>query len=427
MIGVIKNNLQAALEAIALAVVTDRNNAYYSRVRLHAEDGKLWLYASSDLMSVRLPIGANVKTPFDTTVSHDALATFIGALKDLEEINIVMEIDDTALKVRCGKISQHFATLPAANFPLVQGPGSEVGVSLSTSALHTTAEIGGLFALAEKNPSDPTLACVRLLFRQTNSGQMLTLTSTDKFKAVSAGMTITHAPEVWLDKPILVPVSSLQKGITLMRKLGEESVTIAFPDEHRVQIVTTNVTVNIMRGAGTFPAIDEVFKRAVKAASVTLPLSMLKTAVKVAKIANARCALDVSLTEVALTNNGDGDAKGTHFPIPCSVEGEAMKVFVDLTILEKIIGAIQTAGAESIALEFGGPLKNIKARCGASDKPLPIVMQAIFGVLSPDDPKAKTAAKNKKGKPAKDEIAAPAQPEVEAEEAEVEVEVAEIA
>ena len=340
-------------------------------------------------MSVRLPIGANVKTPFDTTVSHDALATFIGALKDLEEVNIVMEIDDTALKVRCGKISQHFATLPAANFPLVQGPGSEVGVSLSTSALHTTAEIGGLFALAEKNPSDPTLACVRLLFRQTNSGQMLTLTSTDKFKAVSAGMTITHAPEVWLDKPILVPVSSLQKGITLMRKLGEESVTIACPDEPRVQIVTANVTVNIMRGAGTFPAIDEVFKRAVKAASGTLSLSMIKTAVKVAKIANARYALDVSLTEVALTNNGDGDAKA-HFPslVPSRVKRE---VFVDLTILEKIIGAIQTAavGADSAVA------KNIKARCGAATQRRLSCRRSL--VFRPDD--TKRTKNRKKPKP----------------------------
>ena len=237
--------LLAPLQAIIGVVERKQTMPILANVLLRANDDELSLTATDLEVELVTAAAANIETGGEITLPGRKLLDICRALQ--ENASIVISESDGKASVQSGRSRFSLASLPAADFPLIEDIHGEQKISLPQKELLKLIQKTH-FSMAQQ---DVRYYLNGLLFE--NKDGKIKAVATDGHRLAFCE-TKTEAPES-LDKQVIIP----RKGVLELQRLltGEGGLSIELGKNHvRIQVNDSTCTSKLIDGR--FPEYDRV-------------------------------------------------------------------------------------------------------------------------------------------------------------------------
>lgn len=305
-------------------------NPLLAGIRLHAQDGQLYLSAFNYEVSARHGIDAGVDEPGDVLVLGRLLADIT---KTLPSDRATLTTAGSSLTIRSGKSVFTLQLMPVDDYPELPPVPDHLGQIDAQTFIQAVSQASVAISREE---SRPVLTGIRMQFHAGH----LVMTSTDRFR-------LARSHVMWTPVDENVDVDSLVRG-SLLRDLArslddhqnvvidgssDDSTLMAFENAQRIS--TTQLI------DGEFPAVDRLFADEYPIQAVIDRQVLLAAIKRVALVAerNAPIRLALAGQELTLSAGASDEAQATEI-LDIDLDGDDITVAFNPSYLIEGLSAI---------------------------------------------------------------------------------------
>lgn len=282
-------DLSRVISSVARVVESRNTLAILSNIRLVAEDGRLTVTGTDLDIEATASVAADIAVPGSACVD----AKLIADIAKKAGGDVAMELDDGRLTIKSGRSAFKLATLPATDFPTLDGGKYDATFDIDLAALFAPVA----FAIAVKEPSRHYLEGI--FFHRVDGAAVAVATNGHRL-ARRIGQPIVDFPSIIVG----------HKTVGLIPK-GSVSVSVS---EEKIRIVSEDLTLTSKLVQGTYPDYRRVIPMGNELIVGADKQEMLKAADRVTVVSSGRgnaVKLSIASGSIGLTvhslQNGDAN------------------------------------------------------------------------------------------------------------------------
>lgn len=329
--------LAAALAFVARMSPKRTTQPILSGVLLRAEPGKLTLTIYDYEVAAETVLDADVDAEGIVLVHA---ATFSQIAGKLPKADVALELSESRLEVRCGKVRAGIALMPAENYPqpvFASSPLLAMSGFVFEDAVRRVA-----VAAASSAPEKPIILGVNVEV----DGKRVTMTATDRYRIASMELGC----EAGRDGSVVIPAFVLREAAKVFAT--SERVEIGVTEREAVTIRGDRGVMLTTTLAGEYPPVTRLFPR--------VPFSTVKAEADALAESVARAALAVegdSPIEFTFSQEGSrvesrGDGKGISEALEVEFDGDESSMRL---VPQRVLEGIAACGASQFEVWLSEP------------------------------------------------------------------------
>ncbi|MFI5253937.1 MAG: DNA polymerase III subunit beta [Candidatus Limnocylindrales bacterium] len=345
-LSVMQENLARGLQVVSRAVSSRSTLPVLANVLLRTEDAGLKLTATNLEIGMTYWVPGRIESDGALTVPARLITDVVNSLPPGERVDL--ELDGTALHIRCGRQKAHLRGIDAEEFPVIPAAGERPTTRISQKVLkQALSEV--VFAAAS-DEARPILTGVLTRFE----GDRLTLAAADNYRIAVKTVGIMDPVE---DTSVVVPARSYHELERILADSDDPVDVVLAPSKNQILFHLEGVDLVSRLIDGQFPNYQQVLPSTHTTRAVVDREELLK-AVRLSALIASSSANVVKLrldggSEGSMTIAAAADVGDTEGEVAAETEGEPLTVAFNARYLQE---ALANVGAEQLAIEFTGPL-----------------------------------------------------------------------
>ncbi|MGH2407900.1 MAG: DNA polymerase III subunit beta [Candidatus Limnocylindrales bacterium] len=345
-LSVMQENLARGLQVVSRAVSSRSTLPVLANVLLRTEDAGLKLTATNLEIGMTYWVPGRIESDGAWTVPARLITDVVNSLPPGERVDL--ELDGTALHLRCGRQKAHLRGIDAEEFPVIPAAGERPTTRIPQKLLK--AALSEVVFAAATDEARPILTGVLTRFE----GDRLTLAAADNYRIAVKTLTILDPVE---DTSVVVPARSYHELERILGDTDDPVDVVLAPSKNQILFHLEGVDLVSRLIDGQFPNYQQVLPSSHTTRAVVEREELLK-AVRLSALIASSSANVVKLrfdseTGGVITIAAAADVGDTEGEVAAETDGETLTVAFNARYLQE---ALANLGAEQLSMEFTGPL-----------------------------------------------------------------------